>query len=173
MCRFLIMDVRRAERGDLVPIGRIAHRASWDIYDGLVPSEAVAAVLDRRYSPSELKRRLLMGSLLVAVDEAKRVKGFLELESHSGHVVAAVSTQPGPAGAAAGSSLIAAVCESDPALPVCADIVLGNVADEVLHERIGFVPGEVVEDDIAGHSVIRRRWWLAPGTRFGGGTDTI
>ena len=51
-----------------------------------------------------------------------------------------------------------------PELPMCSDVVLGHLAAETFFESIGFVPGEVIEDDLQGEHIVRRRWWLSAPT---------
>jgi hypothetical protein len=111
-------------------------------------------------SPSALKRVLLSGSLLVCCED-ELVTGFAAYELHDDHL------HLGSFGHAAGdhptvAALMHAIRRLHPSLPISIDVVLGHLDDEHLHESIGFVPGETVAIEMAGHPLVGRRWWLAP-----------
>jgi hypothetical protein len=55
-----------------------------------------------------------------------------------------------------------ALRERAPHLPVCADVILGNLDGERFLEALGFVPGEVLEQDLLAEQIVVRRWWCSP-----------
>jgi hypothetical protein len=109
---------------------------------------------------TDLKRRLLAGSLLVCCDE-DRVSGFAEFEVLEDHVNI-LDMCHGHHGTPVAAALMRALQTLHPHLPLSNDVVLGHVDREQLHEAIGFVPGETIDADLGGHKVVARRWWLPP-----------
>ncbi|MFQ5947307.1 MAG: GNAT family N-acetyltransferase [Acidimicrobiia bacterium] len=157
------MLVRRAERGDLLAIGRVAHAAWWESYSGLLKGSTISGVLSQDYSPSALKRRLLAGGVMVAVNEDS-VVGFADVRVNEDHIeLTAISTDPEDRRQGIGTALLEAVRALEPDLPVCANVMLGNLDSEHFYEVHGFAPGEVVHSDLCGEQVVERRWWLSPG----------
>ena len=72
------MEVRRASKEDLVPIHRVAHAALWESFTGLLNPPTITALLERQFSPSSLKRRLLAGRVVVATRPQRGVVGFAD-----------------------------------------------------------------------------------------------
>ena len=156
------MQVRAASRGDLLAIARVADAAYWDTYSGLLKPDTIARLLGRDYSPSSLRRRLLRGGVLVAT-AADRLIGFVDVVREESFIrVTAISTEPGHRSVGIGGALVDEVRRSDPDLPLCADVVLGNLDGERFYEALGFAPGEVINGSWFGEDVFERRWWLAP-----------
>jgi ribosomal protein S18 acetylase RimI-like enzyme len=154
------MEVRRAAREDLVAIGRLAHAATWESCTGLLKPTTISAALETDYSPSSLKRRLLAGRVVVAVDETGAVMGFADVAQEAGRVrLASLSTEPTFRRRGVGRMLIDAVKALSPTTPLCADILLGNLDGERFCEASGFVPGEVIQRRVFGEDVVERRWW--------------
>ncbi len=153
------MRVRRAEREDLVAIARLAYGASiaayGDLVDQTVPSASMAVE-----PPPELKRKLLSGSLLVCCED-DRVAGYAEYETLDDHLnVLGLGYRREAHNVAA--ALLRALQNLHPQLPISHEVVLGHLEHEQLHEAIGFVPGETVDADLGGHTVVARRWWFSP-----------
>jgi GNAT superfamily N-acetyltransferase len=156
------MRVRSARREDLSAVGRIAATGMADSCAGLLPGSAVDALLSVGFSPSALRRRMLAGSLLVAVDADDRPVGFAAVERENGHVeVMTIVTDQPYRRLGVGASLLAAAARLSPGDPVCADVLLGNESGERFCEACGLVPGETVTSTIAGEQTVARRWWLA------------
>ncbi|OFW66765.1 MAG: hypothetical protein A2Z12_09185 [Actinobacteria bacterium RBG_16_68_21] len=156
------MQVRRASRADLAEISRVADAAYWDSYQGLLKPDTIARLLARDYSPSSLGRRLLKGGVLV-VTAGDRLVGFADVAREDGLIrLTAISTEPSRRRVGVGAALVSAVRELDGELPVCADVVLGNLDGEEFYEALGFAPGEVINGTWFGEDVVERRWWLAP-----------
>ena len=156
------MQVRRAVRDDLAEISRVADAALWDSYSGLLKPDTIARLLARDYSPSSLGRRLLQGGVLV-VTAGDHLIGFADVVRREDVVrLTAISTEPSRRRVGVGATLVGAVRELDPGLPVCADVMLGNLDGEHFYEALGFAPGEVINDRWFGEEVVERRWWLAP-----------
>ncbi len=163
-CRFRVVEVRRAGRGDLAAIARVAEAAHWDAYSGLLDSATVSELLRRDFSPGSLRRRLLSSRILLA-KEASRVLGFAEAVVKDDHIcLTGLAVDPERRRAGVGAGLLTAVRELAPSLPVSADVVLGCLAVESYLEAQGFAPGEVLHTNLFGEQAVERRWWMAPGS---------
>ena len=154
------MEVRRAERADLLGIGRVVHASCWETYSGLLKPSTISAVLETRYAPSVLKRRLLDGGLLVAVDEDNVVIGFAMLCDHPNFLeVEALFVDVDRRGSGIGRAMLETAHDLAPEGPLCVDVLLGSAEGESFQESLGFAPGEIIERDIAGEMIVERRWW--------------
>lgn len=155
--------MRRAAKEDLVGIGRVADAAHWDAYSGLLGPGAISALLRRDFSPGALRRRLLSGLVLVAVEQGE-VVGFADAIVAPDQVrLKALGTDPDWRHTRVAAHLLEGVRRLSPGLPVSADVLLGCATVEEYLEAQGFVPGEVIEADLFGELTVERRWWLAPG----------
>jgi predicted N-acetyltransferase YhbS len=163
-----MMDIRHAIPEDLNQIARIAHAAAWQAYPALLEPGTISQALEEYYSAAALERRLVAGDVLVAEDSGGLVAFAIARRERDCLRLAAVASDPAADGTAAGDALIGAVRELDASLPLCTDILLGNVEGERYHEACGFVPGETVQSEICGQPVVRRRWWLSPARRVAG-----
>ena len=152
------MEVRTAHRQDLVEIGRLAHEVWWTAYAGLVQPETINRALDANYTPAVLAERLLKHYCFMAVEEGNTV-GFAEGVPRNDRIVVETLYCRESGDVAVGRSLIEAMHELSPGLPMCSDVILGHLAAESFFESIGFAPGEVMEDRLEGEAVVRRRWW--------------
>lgn len=120
-------------------------------------------MLRRDFSPGSLRRRLLRGRVLVAV-EGGRVLGFADAAVEADHVrLTALGTDPERRHGGVAGRLLDEVRRLAPGLPVSAEVLLGCLAVEGYLEAQGFVPGEVLQSDLFGEATVERRWWLAPG----------
>lgn len=154
--------MRHAGRADLLDIARVAEASHWDTYTGLLKPDTIGRILQRDYSPAALGRRLLRGGVVVA-EEAGEVVGFADAEAGQAHVrLLAIATDPLHRRAGVAAAMLGAIRERHPDLPVCADVLLGNLAGERFYEALGFVPGEILERSLFDEDVVERRWWLAP-----------
>ncbi|MFH1103573.1 MAG: GNAT family N-acetyltransferase [Actinomycetota bacterium] len=154
------MEVRRAVRDDLAEIARVADAAYWDTYSGLLKPDTIARVLARDYSPPSLRRRLLRGGVLVAA-AGERLIGFADVAHGEALIrLTAISTEPAHRRVGVGAALVGEVRRSAPGLPLCADVLLGNLDGERFYEALGFAPGEVINGTWFGEDVVERRWWL-------------
>jgi GNAT superfamily N-acetyltransferase len=157
------MRIRKAARTDLAEIGRVADAAHREAYRSLIGPAAISEILSREYSPASLKRRLLSGGVLVAEDAAGRVIGFAHARVVGDHVeLSAISTEPGHRRRGVAGALVRAVRQQRPDLPVCADVLLGNLDAEGFYESLGFAPGEVIQHRLRTEPVVARRWWCSP-----------
>jgi GNAT superfamily N-acetyltransferase len=162
------MRVRRATRGDLVGIRRVADASFWEEYRSLLGPAAIAEMIGREFSPAALKRRLLGGGVIVAEDEGGRVIGFADVRNAGDHVeLAALSTDPVLGRRGVAGALVNAARDQSPDLPLCADVLLGNLESEELYESLGFAPGEVIQQRLRAEPVVARRWWSSPGSERG------
>lgn len=156
------MTVRHAGRADLLAIGRVAEASHWDTYTGLLKPDTIGRILQRDYSPAALGRRLLLGGVVVA-EEGGVVVGFADADAGESHLqLLAIATDPLFRRSGVAAAMLGAVRGRHPALPVCADVLLGNLDGERFYETLGFVPGEVLERRLFDEDVVERRWWLAP-----------
>lgn len=153
------MEIRTARRQDLIEIGRLAHEVWWDSYAGLVTSETINRALDANYSPSVLAGRLLKHNCFMAVNDGDTV-GFAEGTTAEDRVVLETLHCREGGNLEVGRSLIDRIHDLAPELPMCSDVVLGHLAAESFFEAAGFSPGEVIEEQLEGEAVVRRRWWL-------------
>ena len=153
------MEVRIAGRQDLIEIGRLAHEVWWESYSGLITSETINQVLEANYSPSAIAERLLKHYCFLAVDDGETV-GFAEGVPGEDRVVLETLHCRTGGDVEVGRQLVERMHSLAPDLPMCSDIALGHLTAEAFFESIGFAPGEVIEDQIAGEAIVRRRWWL-------------
>ena len=156
------MIVRKAERQDLLGIGRIAEAAHWASYQGLLHPDTIGQLILRDFSPSALGRRLLRGGVFVAT-AAESIVGFADGAEGDEHVfVSAIAADPTMRRHGVGTALLHAlrgICEE---LPVAADVFLGNLEGEHFYEVNGFVPGEITHGSLFSEDVVERRWWGEP-----------
>lgn len=153
------MEVRTAGRQDLIEIGRLAHEVWWESYSGLVTSETINRVLDAEYSPSMIAERLLKHFCFMAVEDGATV-GFAEGVPGKDRIVLETLHCRAGGNLEVGRQLVERMHSLAPDLPMCSDIALGHLAAESFFESIGFAPGEVIDEQIAGETIVRRRWWL-------------
>ncbi len=163
------MEVRSANRHDLLEIGRLAHEAWWEAYSGLVSDVTINRALAANYTPAVLAERLLKNFCFVALtDDA--AAGFAEGMPETDRVVLhTIYCLPKYRHQGIASDLLGAVRNLAPGMPICSDVVLGNLVAESFHESWGFSPGEVFEGDIEGEPVVQRRWWLPAEVNLGHG----
>lgn len=155
------VEVRRAGRGDLAAIARIAEVAHWETYSELLDPGTISALLRRDFSPGALRRRLLSTRILVA-EEDGRVLGFAEAHLERDHVcLRGLAADPPERHAGVGARLLAGVRDLAPGWPVCTDVLLGCLPVEGYLEGHGFAPGEILHTVVCGEQAIERRWWLA------------
>jgi GNAT superfamily N-acetyltransferase len=157
------VEVRRAGRGDLVPIGRMAEAAHWEAYGGLLDPTTVSALLRRDFSPGALRRRLLAGGIVIA-EEGGCLLGFAEGKVERDRLrLVALASDLGNRHTGIGTNLLGALRERAAGLPVSVDVILGCLPVEGFLEAEGFVPGEVLHTTLFSEEVVERRWWLPPG----------
>jgi GNAT superfamily N-acetyltransferase len=154
------MEVRRAAKDDLVPIHRVAHAAMWDSFAGLLKPSTITAVLERQFSPSNLRRRLLAGRIVVATRSDRGVVGFADVSLREDRVeMKALSTLPEERRRGVGTAMLREIRTLAEGRPLCADVLLGNLDGERFFEATGFVPGEVIHRHLMEEEVVERRWW--------------
>jgi ribosomal protein S18 acetylase RimI-like enzyme len=155
------VDVRPAGKSDLEAIARVARVAWSETYRGLLEADTITDVVSADYSPHALAFRLASRSILVA-DDGGNICGFAECRVEGDHIaLAGLYVDPSHRHRGIGSALLHAARRLAPHLPVCADVLLGNMAGEAFYETRGFVPGETFEGTLADEPVVERRWWLA------------
>lgn len=156
----LLVEVRTARREDLTEISRLAHEAWWEAYADLVATDTINRVLEARYAPSRLAERLLKNYCYVASVDGETV-GFAEAVPGDDRLALdALYCQPSHRHQGVGRRLMSEIQSLAPTLPMCTDIVLGNLIAESTYESWGFSPGEIFEESWEGEVIVRRRWWL-------------
>lgn len=154
------MDIKPAARDDLDGIIEVAQRALQEAYAGVLPADLVRREA-KRLTGASLKEKLLAGELLVGIEEAGRIAAFVLIEDRADHTELTTLLAPlHPAAEVTAQPFVDELRQRGFTFPLSSDIVLGNVAHERFHEEAGFVPGEVLQADVEGRPVIRRRWWL-------------
>jgi GNAT superfamily N-acetyltransferase len=154
------MEVRRAAKEDLVAIHRVAHAAVWDSFAGLLKPSTITALLEREFSPSNLRRRMLAGRVVVATRPDRGVVGFADASLGEDRVeLAALSTLPEERRRGVATAMMREIRTMAEGRPVCADVLLGNLDGERFLEAAGFVPGEVIHRHLLDEEVVERRWW--------------
>ncbi len=156
------MQVRPSRHDDLLSIARVAEAGFWESYTGLLKPDTIGRLLALDYAPSSVARRLLRGGVIVVEDDSG-VVGFLDAVP-STHVipVSAIAIEPSRRRRGFGRALIKEVLRRHRAVPLSADVLLGNFDAESFLERLGFVPGEIVQGSLFEESVVERRWWREP-----------
>lgn len=155
------MEIRRATRGDVLAIGRVANSAFRATYAGLLKPETIGRFLGAAYSPSVIRRRMLQGGVVVAEDGD--VVGFVDgVAAGDALEVSAIAVAPAARHRGVATALLRAVADRHPGLPLRAEVLLGNLEAERLLEGFGFVPGEVVPSELFEEEVVERRWWCEP-----------
>ncbi len=158
------MEVRKAERGDLLGVARVVHAACWETFTGLLKPQTIAEGIATIYTPSALKRWLLAGELYVGVDESRVVQGFAVVATHPDHAdVFAIAVDPSVRHKGLARRLIERMREDAGGLPMCLTVLLGSLDGEHFAESLGMVPGEIIERDFCGEDIVERRWWLPTG----------
>lgn len=154
------MIVRKAVRGDLLGIGRVADAAHWASYEGLLRPDTIARLMLRDFSPSVLGRRLLRGGVFVAVS-GNEVAGFADgIVGEDAVYLSAIAVTPTMRRRGVGTALLRSVRGLAVQLPTSAEVLLGNLEGEQFCEVNGFVPGEISHGSLFDEDVVERRWWL-------------
>jgi GNAT superfamily N-acetyltransferase len=157
------MQVRGAEKEDLLDVRRVVEAALWEAYDGLLKPDTIEDLVGQRYSPGSLRRRLLEGALVVATAGEGRTVGFaIGVPGADSVCLDALVVDPAFRRLGVASALLEAARGAE-ARPVSLDVLLGNDPAERFCEAIGMVPGEMVHDMIGDEPVVARRWWSQGG----------
>ncbi len=154
------MEVKLAGRSHLLGVSQVLHAAVFDMFSGLLRPETIGHLMTDRYSPSTLKRSIIQGGLFVAITENGTVVGCSMAELHPDHVaVEILAIDPEYRQMGIGRMLLERIQELGPDLPISVILLLGGIEGEPFLETEGFVPGEVVEQDLGGEPTVGRRWW--------------
>lgn len=156
------MEVRPATTADLPAIVSIGYAAWKDTYGDLLEAHTVDRYLTASYSLDGICMRLDDHPILVA-DHDDDVAAFADVIVSSDQLVVAelCTTEPWRRHGFA-TRLVAGAQALAPALPMAAEVVLGNHGGERFYETCGFVPGETVQTDFFGQHIVQRRWWRHP-----------
>lgn len=155
------VEVRTATRSDLLEIDALSIRASTEAYSDIFPNGLMGMADTTPFRGTPLKKRLLSGDLLVGVDGSDRIEAVAVIRTTADHAeLLTALAPPHPSTSVSAAPFVMAIRARGCALPISGEAVLGNLPHEQFYEDAGFVPGEVLEDEIAGQTVVRRRWWL-------------
>lgn len=140
-------------------MGEIAYQSgSTSLIDSTL-CRASAPLLDAHYSPATLKRSLLAGELLVAVDGGCII-GFAEISMQGDHLhMPSICLSPIHRSLGVAVRIVNAVRDLAPGLPISTDVLLGSGDWEYFYEQAGFFPGETIETAVGNQSLVYRRWW--------------
>ena len=152
--------VRDARTGDAVEVRAVASAAWQDTYRGLLWQSTIQAFVEAAYAVNMLESRIARHTFLVVEDEGRIIAFANAVIAIDRLNLAAIYTLPDRRGSGAGTILLKELRTRFPELPVAADVVSGNDKGEVFYERRGFVPREILVDELFGEPVVQRRWWL-------------
>ncbi len=166
---------RPAGSADAPAIREVAVAGWWATYAGRLADETIERFLTAAYTEERIGVRIERHEVLVAglVDGEAAIAGatragsapaavdaFAEVTAHDDHLqLVAIYTRPTARGRGLGSALVAAVIAAHPDEDLAADVLLDNELAEPFYAARGFVPGELLTDEIAGQPVTERRWW--------------
>ena len=157
------MEMRLAENDDLGAIEEVTRWACSEAIGEMVPEAVVDSEIQRRFRKSVLSEHLLAHRLLVGVGLSGHIELVVMVDDRTDHVeliTSVVPTRPGDP--VDGLSLVDSLRFMGWLGPISSSVPLGDIVHEYFYEQAGFVPGEVTVDQVAGHDVVRREWWLDP-----------
>jgi GNAT superfamily N-acetyltransferase len=152
--------VRRATGSDAPAVRRIAHEAWWATYRGLLRDDTIEGFLDRAYSEERVDLRIERHDMWVAeIDGAVALFAEAAIEADRVTLVA-IYADPARRGLGLGTEALEAIVAAHPDLPIAADVLVGNERGETFYAARGFVPREVIDEQLGAERVAERRWWL-------------
>lgn len=157
------MEVRLARYEDLEGIEEVAFWACAEAIGEMVPDEVVASEIKRRFRRPILSEHLLAQRLLVGVDVDGHIEVVALVDDEQDHAVLTTLVAPAhPSQNPDAGPLVEMLRSLGWVGPLASSVALGNTPHEQFHEAAGFAPGEVIVDQIDGHDIFRREWWLEP-----------
>lgn len=156
---------RSAEAVDAPAIRAVAIEAWWATYAHRLADETIERFLAAAYREERIAVRIERHEVWVAglagvAGWDSGVAAFAEVAAHDDHLqLTAMYTRPSARGSGLGSALLAAIVAAHPGDQLAADVLLDNELAEPFYAARGFVPGELLTDEIAGQPVRLRRWW--------------
>lgn len=153
--------VRAASRDDLDAVERLTLKACTHAYEEMVPRFVILAEARNRYPGTLLLEKLLARELYVG-EATPGVLLMVALVSRLDDRIALTTVLAAKSLTSDHSAepLVRLLREQGWNEPVVSDVVLGNLVHERFHENAGFAPGEVFADEVQGHPIFRRDWWL-------------
>ncbi len=152
--------VRDAVSSDAAELRFVASAAWQDTYAGLLRPATIEAFVEAAYSVEMLERRIAGHTFLVVEAEGSIVAFANAVIGPENLDLAAIYALPSKRGHGFGTMLLTALQSRFPGRPVAANVLSGNRKGEVFYERRGFVPREILKDELFGEPVVERRWWL-------------
>jgi GNAT superfamily N-acetyltransferase len=155
--------VRDAVAGDVEAVREVAASAWRDTYTGLLATTTIERWIEHAYSVERVARRI-SGHTFLVVENEGRIAAFVDALDEGDRLhLAAMYARPELRGRGAGTALLDTLCGRFPDHPITADVLLGNRKGEVFYQGRGFVPREILEEDMLGEVAIERRWRRDPG----------
>ncbi len=160
--------VRAATSEDAVAIQDVAAAAWRATYAHLISEEAIERFVASAYTAERITLRIERHAVLVAGVAAGPVEAFAETVTEPDHVqLVAIYARPDRKRSGLGSALLDAMRVLHPGEDIAADVLVGNAQAEPFYLALGFRPGELLTEEIAGVEVLERRWWLRAAHRRG------
>lgn len=157
------MEIRRAAYDDLAEIEAVARWACAAAIGDLVPETTVLVCTQNRFRRAVLSEHMLAQRLLVGESENGQIELVVLIDEYLDHTELTTVVVPAhPSRTIDGRCLITALRTMGWLGTLRSSVSLGDAIGERFHEAAGFAPGDAIVEEIAGHSVVRREWWLDP-----------
>jgi GNAT superfamily N-acetyltransferase len=155
---------RPATPADAASIRAVAISAWRATYAGLISEGTIERFLARAYAEERVALRIERNDMFVAGTSEGVIEAFAECANRDDHVqLVSFYALPAARGRGLGTALLAMVLEAHPGQDVAADVLVGNDLAEPFYAARGFVPGELLVEELAGEPIRERRWWLRAG----------
>jgi GNAT superfamily N-acetyltransferase len=158
--------VRAAEPSDAVAIREVAVSAWRATYAGRISDDTIERFLAAAYSVERIGVRIERHEVLLAgrLEDGAAVQAFAEAATRDDHLqLVSIYALPWLRGEGLGSALVAAIIAAHPDQDLAADVLVDNTLAEPFYAARGFVPGELLTDELAGEPIRERRWWRRAG----------
>jgi GNAT superfamily N-acetyltransferase len=153
-------QVRDGVAADAEAVRAIALAAWRDTYAGFLRPDTIEGFLERAYSPDRTLRRIERNTFLVAVAADGTIGAYADASASFDRVeLFALYADPARRRQGAGTALVDELARRFPALPIVADVLIGNRKGELFYERRGFEPRDEIVEDLLGEMARERTWW--------------
>ena len=155
---------RPATPADAAAIRAVAIAAWRATYAGLISDGTIERFIARAYAEERVALRIERHRVFVAGAGDRVVEAFAECTNRDDHVqLVSIYALPAARGRGLGTALLAMVLQAHPGQDLAADVLVGNDLAEPFYAARGFVPGELLVEELAGEPIRERRWWLRAG----------